>query len=530
MSASSKILQQVRRKVKVATYGSPIYRLMLDQGPVPERLCLAITDPWPGNAAVGQAIIAGGQELFPGDGANASGRVYATSNYRDLRAVGTETARRKAVELISDEMEQLERWQEDVWEPDVLGERIAAWISFYDFYSTAAEADFNERLIVSLVRQLRHLLRVQPTQLTGVDGLKVIKGLLYGGLGLLEGERALALALDLLRRQLTAEALQDGGHISRNPSEQLHMLRYLIDIRSALRAARLELLYELTSAIDRMVPALKLFRHGDGKLALFNGSSEESELWIEAAITLAETRGRVMRRLAQTGYERITAGRSLLLVDMAAPAHRPYDRYAHAGLLSFEFSVGRERIIVNCGAHNQDDENWRLALAATAAHSTLALEDTNACEILRDGGLGHRPQEVSGQRYEQDEVQFVEMMHDGYVHNFQVVHQRTLSLSKDGEELGGLETLSGKPGRDFALRWHLHPAVQVSLAHGGQTALLRTGSGAGWRLRAEGGDLSLESGVYCGNDQPRRSMQLKLSGRIDKDPTVIKWSLVREKK
>ena len=50
---------------------------------------------------------------------------------------------------------------------------------------------------------------------------------------------------------------------------------------------------------------------------------------------------------------------------------------------------------------------------------------------------------------------------------------RRYVLSADGTELMGEETLSGQGGRSFALRFHLHPGVQVSLTHGNQSAILK---------------------------------------------------------
>ncbi len=536
MSSPVKLLQRVRRRVQSVTYGSPIYKMMLDQGPVPERLRLTLNDPWPGDALAGQALIASQPGLFEQDFTPAKHRPIVAHDWlRDLRAVGTDSARRKALALLEDWLAGQDAWDEESWAPDVLGERLANWVSFYDFYSPLAAPDFQERLIVSMVRQLRHLLRTIPVTLTGVANLRAVKGLIYAGLSLIDSEKALSLALDLLQRQLEAEILPDGGHVSRCPAQQLQVLRYLIDIRAALRAVRLEVPHALQTAIERMVPALKLCRHGDGGLALFHGGREDRTLWIDAAITLAETRGRVLRRLPQAGYERVTAGRALLLVDVAAPPPRPYDEDAHAGLLSFEFSVGRERLIVNCGAGPESSAEWRQAMAATAAHSTLTLADTNVCDVLPDGGLGHRPLLVTAERYEQDGVHFVEAKHDGYAGKFRVTHHRALSLSADGEALHGREILSGPAGRAYTLRWHLHPGVQASLLQGGRAALLRTASGSGWRLRIEtdhrgSTDLGLESSVYCGGALPRRTLQLKVTGCTNADPTIVGWTLTREKK
>jgi len=98
-----------------------------------------------------------------------------------------------------------------------------------------------------------------------------------------------------------------------------------------------------------------------------------------------------------------------------------------------------------------------------------------------------------------------------------------------GDALHGREDMTGAAGHGFALRWHLHPNVQASLGQGGQTALVRSGSGAGWRLRVEGVPLTLESSIYCGSGAPRRSLQIKAAGTTQGDATVVSWSFTREK-
>ncbi|MFA6280103.1 MAG: heparinase II/III family protein [Bdellovibrionales bacterium] len=530
-----KMLQQIRRRVQAVTYGNPLYRLMLDQGSVPDRLRLSIPDPWPGDAKLGQALIASQPALF--DDAAPFGEMGRKSLLtfdflRDLRAVGSDLARRKAVSMIHEWLEDQEEWDEDAWAPDVLGARLANWIAFFDFYGSAASHDFTKKMIVSMVRQLRHLIHVAPAHLTGIEGLCAIKGLVYGGLALIDGQRALGIALTLLTRQIDAEVLPDGGTVFRNPVLHAEMLRLLIDLRTALRVAQMEMPAELTLAIARMVPALKFFRHGDGGLALFNGAREGSALTLDATLTMAEVKGRVLKRLAHMGYERLTAGRSLLLVDSAGPPPRPYDQGAHAGLMSFEFSVGRERLITNCGALENHDPAWRRALAATAAHNTVTLGDTNACEVLVEGGIGHRPRTVDLQRYEQEGVQYVDMTHDGYAPRQRVMLQRVLALTEEGDELRGKDVLMGASGRDFTVRWHIHPDVNVMLAQGGGSALLRTPSGSGWRFRVHGrfGEgLGLEASVYCAHGAPRRTLQLFVTGRTTEEPLFVEWTLTREK-
>src|SRR5262249_56729272 len=59
--------------------------------------------------------------------------------------------------------------------------------------------------------------------------------------------------------------------------------------------------------------------------------------------------------------------------------------------------------------------------------------------------------------------------HDGYLARFGVIHRRVLMAAQDGSRLDGEDTLTPAPGgkikgneADFAVRFHLHPAVKAS--------------------------------------------------------------------
>ncbi|MDE2029064.1 MAG: heparinase II/III family protein [Alphaproteobacteria bacterium] len=527
MTQAVKLIDKVRRGVQSVAYGNPLYQKILASGDAPERLFFTPADPWPGDAAAGQSIISGQTSMF--ERGESPALRHAAAALRNLRAVGTPNASAAAVRLIEGWLDAFDGWHDTEWMPDRLGARIAAWIGFYDFYAPAASASFTPRLVASLHRQFKHLVRTISPSLTETAAIDAARGLIYGGLNFPEGDAALGLACDFLQRQIAAEILPDGGHASRNPAAQLHILRHLVDIRNVFELAGIRLPENIGLGLSAMIPALKFYRHGDGGLGLFHGASEETPLLIDAVLTQASTRGRVLRRLPETGYERLTAGRSLLLVDAGAPPPRALGAQGHAGLLSFEFSAGRERIIVNCGgAPESSNGGWRAACAATAAHSTLTVADTNACDIGEDGGIDGTAQ-VAAQRFEEGGVYGVEMSHDGYRSRFGLTHHRMLRLSGDGETLAGRDILQGKGGREFSLRWHLHPGVQAALSEGG-TALLRTPSGGGWRLRVEGKPVAIETSVYCGGPAPRRTLQAKISSITNAGDTAVTWGLTRERK
>jgi len=231
-----------------------------------------------------------------------------------------------------------------------------------------------------------------------------------------------------------------------------------------------------------------------------------------------------------SGLERLVAGKSIVFADCGPPADERWGAFPHAGTLSFEMSHGRERLIVNCGAYRGPKPAWHAALRTTAAHSTLIVADKPSSELDADGHLLKSPRAITRERAEQDGSQWISATHDGYQAEFGLSHQRQLFLAEDGEDLRGEDRLTGKPGQSFSIRFHLHPTVQASLTQDGTAALLRLGSGIGWRLRAQGAVLSLAESVYLGTGEIRKTQQIVLAGHVGTQGATVKWGVRREGK
>ncbi|MEX1303586.1 MAG: heparinase II/III family protein [Rhodovibrionaceae bacterium] len=504
-------------------------------------------DPWPGQAGQGSAIAGGcfalrGQTLMnpapiwnPAEAESEwLQELHSFSWLRDLRAAGGDTARRTARELVGSWLDSHERLSFPAWDPIVLARRLSHWLGQWEFYAASADVLFRRRVIDSACRQACHLNRVLPAGLSGSDLICALKGLTIAGACLPGGERWLARGLDRLMRELPKQILVDGGHVERSPARQLAVLRDLIDLRATLHAAEVEVPTDLSTAIDAMAPTLRLFQHGDGGLALFNGSSEEEDLRIDMVLQRADGRGRPRMSAPQSGFQRMQAGRALVIVDSGAPPPPGYDRRAHAGTLSFEMSVGRERFIVNCGAEAHHPRINQL-LRGTAAHSTLTASDTNSSGIAPGGGLLSRPETVRCRREEGEGNTWLDLSHDGYRPNYGLLYHRRLFLAANGEDLRGEERLdvfaeSGtRPDGGFVLRFHLHPLVQANLLQDGSAALLRLPKGGGWRLKVKGAEIDLEDSLYLGSaGEQRRSQQVVLRGSYEAGETLVKWALQKE--
>ena len=502
---------------------------------VPDAPALPVRDPWPGDPGRGARLLRGDLEigggvraLRPGTWGEAAASpvvdamAHGFTWLRDLRALGTDAARLRARALVS---EWVASPTNDplAHRPDVVGARITAWLGHYDFFAATADDFFRQKLMARLVSDARSLSAALPAEELDARGLTALKGLIAAAVALPEHAGFLTRALRFLPQEITRQVLPDGCHVERSPAAQLAALQDLTEIRALLQAAQATPPAALAGAIDRMAPALRVMRHGDGGLALFNGSKEESSSLIDIALTQAGRGGRGPWSLKDGGYQRLQAGRSVVVVDCGVPPPPGVDRLSHAGTLAMELSIGRERLIVNCGGFPAGSEQWREAARATAAHSTLVIADVSSSE-LKPEGLGRRPSVVEVQRQEANGAHWLEASHDGWKRLFGAVHRRRLYVAESGEDVRGEDAVEAPNPQPFTLRFHLHPDVNASLQQDGEAVLLRLRSGGGWRLRADGARMSLEESVYLGGHEPRRSEQVVLTGYAD-GPQQVKWAI-----
>jgi uncharacterized heparinase superfamily protein len=510
-------------------------------GRVPAGIGVRIAQPWPGDPKRGIALTAGDIRpagilvpsavfgRFPPAGSEQQDAAWHGFEWiSDIVAAGP-AARDSARGLVQSWLVQEPDLGSVAWRSDVLATRLFAWISHFDDIVGSKDPVFRRAVLASMAKQHRHLARFAVWELGGAARLRALKGLIAGILALDGSAPRLTRALRVLERQAAAQIFPDGGHRSRSASVQLRVVQDLVDIRALLRAAKIEPPPALQDAIERAAPMLRLFRHGDRRLALFNDSVEEDGVLIDLVLTQSETRGRGLTHAPDTGFERLQAAKSLVVVDTGTRPSPSFDTHSHAGALSFEMSHGRERIIVNCGAYRGANPNrWRVS-RASAAHSVLVVADTNSTEIRDDGVFNRAPMSVSCERAEHEGQHWISATHDGYRERFGLIYTRELFLAADGDDLRGEDRLTGRPGANFSVRFHLHPSVEASLVDGETTAALRLPSGLCWQLRATGAELGLGESIYLGSGDARKTQQVVLSGSAAPGGTTVRWALRRER-
>src|SRR5436305_13469024 len=105
-------------------------------------------------------------------------------------------------------------------------------------------------------------------------------------------------------------------------------------------------------------------------------------------------------------------------------------------------------------------------------------------------------------------------------------------VTQDEKRLDGEDTLKPAPGgrikgNDYALRFHLHPAVTASRLSDARGAMLVLPNRDVWTFEALDDKVDLEDSVFlAGNDGPRRTAQIVIRQDARQVPS-LRWSFIR---
>ncbi|HEY1361221.1 MAG TPA: heparinase II/III family protein [Xanthobacteraceae bacterium] len=461
---------------------------------------------------------------------------------RHLRAAESAITRANARALVDEWISLSSPHDPIAWRADVVARRVIAWLSQAPLVLDDADVRFYRRFLRSLTRQVRHLRHTASQARDGVPRLQAAIALTFASLCMAGQQRYIRAASKRLGDELLRQILPDGGHISRNPGALIELLVDLLPLRTTFTARNMAPPPALLNAIDRMMPMLRFFRHGDGNFALFNGMGPTQADLLTTILAYDDARGAPLANAPHSGYQRLESGGSLVVMDTGRVPPLAVSQEAHAGCLSFELSARQNRIVVNCGLPVTSRDSWRQVARATAAHSTATFNDTSSCRFIESGPVKRilsgtpmtgGPREVAVVREERDDSIVLRASHDGYAEIFNVLHQRVLMLARNGQRLDGEDIFtpatgdSVPAGRDqFAARFHLHPSVKATRLADGHSAMLLMPNKEVWNFNAYEDRVDIEESVYlAAPDGPRRTVQIVIYGRARK-VMHLQWSFV----
>lgn len=405
-----------------------------------------------------------------------------------------------------------DRFDPETWRVDIVGERLTRWINAFPIIAPAMKIQMSALWLMQIKRHARHLNHASTSSISGWQRFLYHQGRVISALTLTGLSSTLPDRLRDFGDDVDQQILGDGGHVSRSPAIALAVFALLIEMRDALIARHIEAPSGLISAIDRMAPWIKGMRHGDGGFALINGATSSTGELIDTVISASGSRGRAMSEAPHSGFYRMRSGQTTILFDSGRSGSTLAAQRAPA---SFELSVGKQRIFSNCGTRlGQDRGAWRDMLRATAAYSTLIIDDKNVGAVS----------DVQANRRDHDGERLIESTHDGYQSAFGIQHQRTLYLDAAGTDIRGEDQLKGGQSKSFSIRFHLHPGINVSMVEGGGEVIIKPSKGRGWRFQSDH-PIMLDESINFHDGRQHRTQQIVILGNHEPSQSIVKWRM-----
>jgi uncharacterized heparinase superfamily protein len=383
------------------------------------------------------------------------------------------------------------------WEPYPLSLRVVNWIKW-----ALNGAELSEAVVQSLAVQMRWLTGRIENHLLGNHLFANAKALTMAGL-FFEGAEAnlwLSKGLRILAREVPEQLLPDGGHFERSTMYHALALEDMLDLVNTVQCFEIRLSPSQRQQVEQWSQRacelhawLLAMCHPDGEISLFNDAA------FDIAPSVAELdaysrrvlRGRArdptflpLVHLKDSGYVRLVHGSVVALLDVAPVGPDYLPAHAHADTLSFEVSVGAQRVLVNSGTSCYGGSAERLRQRGTAAHNTVVLNEQDSSEVWGGFRVARRAYPL-GLHIEQSAdgtVTEVRCAHNGYARlpGKPILH-RTWRM--DLNNFTVIDRVEGQY-QSAEARFHFHPTVQVQIGQSKAdgTVTLADGTVMTWHL------------------------------------------------
>jgi len=351
--------------------------------------------------------------------------VYNQHYFDDLNAHGADNRRDWHLALMLDWIAHNTPGHGSGWEPYPVSLRIVNWIKW-----SLGGGPLPIECVESLAVQSRWLTGRLEWHLLGNHLFTNAKALIFAGLFFegSEAEKWLAKGIGIINAQLSEQILEDGGQFELSPMYHALALEDVLDLvnimrshQATLSSAASQCLQALEQRIPAMVRWLKTMCHTDGEISFFNdaamGSAPSPFELYQYASRLGHHSSEplpALVRLPDSGYARMVAGEAMLLLDMAPVGPDYLPGHAHADTLSFELSLGGQRVLVNSGTSVYGSSAERLRQRSTAAHNCLVVAGCNSSDVWSGFRVGRRAYPVDVAVGEENGRFYAEASHDGY--------------------------------------------------------------------------------------------------------------------
>ena len=367
----------------------------------------------------------------------------------------------------------IERWIDENppclgngWEPYPISLRLVNWVKW-----CSKQKSIPPKYSRSMLEQAEALSKQIEYHILGNHLFANAKALTFVGAYLdgVQAERYLRLGVDILEKEISEQFLEDGAHFELSPMYHEILLWDLLELIDLANTSDSDLLRNYLdrwkAVAEKALSWLQSMVHPDGEVSFFNDAAIGIAKKPEDIFSYAQKLGllfeidckKLITNLA-SGYSRVALDDYTLIFDHANVGPDYLPGHAHADTLSFELSIGTQRVFVNSGTSLYGVSKERLRQRETSAHNTIVVEGISSSQVWSGFRVAKRAYSKLKMAKFDDGCALLVASHDGYLKQHpKVTHTRKVECFSNRVEIQ--DELSHAKAACFHL--HIHPELDV---------------------------------------------------------------------
>jgi uncharacterized heparinase superfamily protein len=415
--------------------------------------------------------------------------LYNQHYFDDLNALNADLRKEWHKNLIEKWIIENPPFEGTGWDSYPTSLRIVNWIKWF-----LVGNQLSKSATQSLFIQLRWLNKRLEYHILGNHLFANAKALVFGGL-FFENKEAnnwLQKGFEILENEVKEQILPDGGHFELSTMYHAIAFEDVLDLINIFKTFECKFSSEQKSIISSFYSLARTMHHWlqnmchpDGEISFFNDSAfnvAPSILELDSyskrlGIVALETADRNIILLKDSGYIRIKNDSVLAILDVAKIGPDYLPGHGHADTLSFELSIGGQRVIVNSGTSCYGLSKERLRQRGTRAHNTVEINGQNSSEVWGGFRVARRayPRQLKILNSQSGNNLEVHCSHNGYDRlKGKPVHRRSWIFKEHMLEIQ--DNIKGKYETAVS-RFHFHPSLTIVIDEANNCGTVKSQSG-----------------------------------------------------
>jgi len=427
------------------------------------------------------------------------------------------------------------KYKRNVWESSVISKRIISWILNVDIILNNGSFYFKRNFLNSIIAQTNHLKKNIKFEKNYSKRIEILTALLLSGLVFKEYINNFNIGIKELEKLVKNYFDDDGFPLTRNPSDLIFFLKYLILCKKCIEDAQQYVPEFLDIIIDKNLLCIKNILTPSNQVPLFNGGTEHNLEQFDKFLNDLDYKSKDKKNIIG-GIHTFAIKNSAIFFDVGEPPKKGFSKSYQSGPLSFEYYLDGEKIITNCGFGSNISSKAELLSRLTSAQSTLTLDDTSVTKFERNKLINR----IFGNSIKntfkinnldlvenKDQIKFT-ASHNGYEKKFGSIHKRELSIDKlNGKLTGWDEIIKRKDGRplNYSLRFHLYPGLTAVKTMGGNSVLIQISKNKSLIFTVVDEPILLEKSIFLGGNKILDNTCITVSGNLVNKDKTIRWEI-----